>query len=240
MAHEGINKQLVQHAKTTLLAQGKRPTIDAVRIALGNTGSKTTISRYLKELEEKPRAALERLSEPLSQLVLVLSERLQVEAEEQLAKAQAQFSLEKIQLQENLQSVETLIVEKQRDLEKLKTRLSQQTSELSLAQESIQELTSLLQEQYTKITTLNNEKQHACNTFEEFRQAREQTYNTVLQQHAQQIAHFTEEQRYHTDLLKSAQRDLVEFHHENARLLRKLQRTSQLTNGVKETPTTNT
>ncbi|WP_425612332.1 DNA-binding protein [Xanthomonas translucens] len=30
--------------------QGKHPSVDAVRVALGNTGSKTTIHRYLKEL----------------------------------------------------------------------------------------------------------------------------------------------------------------------------------------------
>ncbi|OOG14338.1 DNA-binding protein [Pseudomonas sp. C9] len=66
MAREGINKQLVQQAKTTLLAQGKRPTIDAVRVALGNMEFKSTIYHYLKELEEKPKATLERLTEPLA------------------------------------------------------------------------------------------------------------------------------------------------------------------------------
>ena len=51
MARGGINKALVQHARAALLGRGRRPSIDAVRIELGNTGSKTTISRYLKELD---------------------------------------------------------------------------------------------------------------------------------------------------------------------------------------------
>ena len=33
-----------------LIAEGRYPSADAVRAALGNTGSKSTIHRYLKEL----------------------------------------------------------------------------------------------------------------------------------------------------------------------------------------------
>ncbi len=50
MARGGINKAVVQKARTALLARGEHPSIDTVRIELGNTGSKTTIHRYLKEL----------------------------------------------------------------------------------------------------------------------------------------------------------------------------------------------
>lgn len=49
-------KSDVQKARDALRAQGKHPSVDAVRVALGNTGSKTTIHRYLKELEEEERA----------------------------------------------------------------------------------------------------------------------------------------------------------------------------------------
>ena len=53
MARSGLYKTDVQRARDALLAQGKRPSVDAVRVALGNTGSKTTIHRYLRELEEE-------------------------------------------------------------------------------------------------------------------------------------------------------------------------------------------
>ncbi|WP_249746370.1 DNA-binding protein [Pseudomonas rhodesiae] len=46
MARGGINKAVVQEARQALLARGANPSIDAVRVELGNTGSKTTISRY--------------------------------------------------------------------------------------------------------------------------------------------------------------------------------------------------
>nr|WP_294973320.1 DNA-binding protein [uncultured Pseudomonas sp.] len=50
MANAGINRALVKQARDALLARGLRPTIDNVRIELGNTGSNSTIQRYLKEL----------------------------------------------------------------------------------------------------------------------------------------------------------------------------------------------
>ena len=53
MARGGINKAIVQKARQALLARGEHPSIDAVRIELGNTGSKTTIHRYLKELDRR-------------------------------------------------------------------------------------------------------------------------------------------------------------------------------------------
>lgn len=59
MARSGINKALVQTARDALLARGETPSIDAVRVELGHTGSKTTINRYLRELaNEEPMAAM--------------------------------------------------------------------------------------------------------------------------------------------------------------------------------------
>jgi hypothetical protein len=56
MARAGLYKTEVQKARDSLIAQGKHPSVDAVRVALGNTGSKSTIHRYLKELEAESGA----------------------------------------------------------------------------------------------------------------------------------------------------------------------------------------
>lgn len=53
MANGGINKAQVQKARNALIARGIHPSIDAVRIELGNTGSKTTIAKYLNELVQE-------------------------------------------------------------------------------------------------------------------------------------------------------------------------------------------
>jgi len=47
MANSGINKAQVKKARDALIARGTNPSIDAVRIELGNTGSKGTIHKYL-------------------------------------------------------------------------------------------------------------------------------------------------------------------------------------------------
>lgn len=236
MAREGINKQLVQKAKLALLAQGKRPTINAVRNALGNTGSKTTISHYLKELEEKPQATLERLTEPLAQLVHGLSEQLQVEANEQLIRAQAQFFQEKSQLQSQLEAMQKHVDDQQRNMDELEAQLlneqqqrreetaqmKQLTAELSLAQQRIEEFNRRLQEQQTQIALHNIERQHASDTREQFHQAHQELHDTLLQQHAQHVAHLMEELQHSFDILTTTRQELVELHRENARLQEKL------------------
>lgn len=102
MARAGINKAVVQKARQSLLAKGINPSIDAVRTALGNTGSKTTISRYLKEIEArdpKPHSTSESLSKELSALVTSLVSRMQEEGTETLVQAQADFDEQRLTLE---------------------------------------------------------------------------------------------------------------------------------------------
>lgn len=66
---------------------GKHPSIDAIRIELGNTGSKATIYRHLKEIEadeggvSSPQASV---SQELQAFVANLAGRLEYEAKERL------------------------------------------------------------------------------------------------------------------------------------------------------------
>lgn len=87
MARSGINKNQVHMARDRLLAQGKRPTVDAVRVELGNTGSKATIHRYLKELGEESPLRTIALNDTLSDLVSRLAAQLQQESQEALEQA---------------------------------------------------------------------------------------------------------------------------------------------------------
>ena len=106
MARSGVYKSDVQRARDGLRATGTHPSVDAVRVALGNTGSKTTIHRYLKELEEEegPRpGAKVAIGDALQDLVSRLAERLHTEADTVVAQAQARFQA---QLQERIQALE--------------------------------------------------------------------------------------------------------------------------------------
>ena len=131
MARGGINKALVKEACTALLQRGRRPSIDAVRIELGNTGSKTTIARYLKELQAVPSSAVlspaERISAPILAVVVSLSEQLAQEAEVTLTHEREQFAAERTDLRANLS-------QRTRELEQAQAQNSDLTEELAQVQ----------------------------------------------------------------------------------------------------------
>ena len=109
MARGGVNKAVVQIARTAILARGEHPSIDAVRIEMGNTGSKTTIHRYLKELDEvdtRRGAPQEQIGDELSELVARLARRLQEQAQEPIDRAQAHVRVFEHQVQRGLQTGE--------------------------------------------------------------------------------------------------------------------------------------
>jgi SOS-response transcriptional repressor LexA len=94
MARAGIYKSEVLRARDKLLATGRNPSIDAVREELG-TGSKSTIHRYLKEIEEEEGGATGTrvaVSEAIQDLVGRLAARVNEEAEERVTAAQARHA----------------------------------------------------------------------------------------------------------------------------------------------------
>jgi hypothetical protein len=90
MGGSGLYKSDVKQRREILLAQGKHPSVDAVRTALGNTGSKTTIHKYLRELQEEEDVDRKSsISEVLQDLVERLAGQLQTEANEKLEQVTA-------------------------------------------------------------------------------------------------------------------------------------------------------
>ena len=88
MARAGIYKSEVVRARNNLLAVGRYPSVDAIRIELGNTGSKGTIHRYLREIDEEEggrSGAKVAVSEAIQDLSARLAERLHEEAEQRIA-----------------------------------------------------------------------------------------------------------------------------------------------------------
>lgn len=85
MGRAGLYQSDIKKARDALLAQGRYPSVDAVRVALGNTGSKTTIHKYLKELETEEGSGDGRkapISDALHDIVVRLAARLHEEADE--------------------------------------------------------------------------------------------------------------------------------------------------------------
>jgi hypothetical protein len=91
MARSGLTKSQVREARDRLLAEGRHPSVDAVRHALGDSGSKSTIHKYLKELRSEddggavePGLRREDTGRALHALVDQLADRLHADFDERL------------------------------------------------------------------------------------------------------------------------------------------------------------
>lgn len=107
MARSGINKADVQAARAAIIARGENPSIDAVRIEMGNTGSKSTIHRLMRELDgPSPETPVTPVDDELNGLVARLARRLKEQAQEQIDEAQARLDAEKKAMEDAMASVE--------------------------------------------------------------------------------------------------------------------------------------
>ncbi|HHX4895085.1 TPA: DNA-binding protein, partial [Acinetobacter baumannii] len=89
MSRLGLTKSKVKQARDILISQNRYPSVDAVRIELGNTGSKSTIYKYLKELEEDKEQGIGQnlsISETIQNLTIRLAEQLHIEANTEIEK----------------------------------------------------------------------------------------------------------------------------------------------------------
>jgi len=94
MARIGLSKSQVKDVRDQLIAEGRYPSADAVRAALGNTGSKSTIHRYLKELESEgteARAVREETERSLQTMIAQLADKLHNDAERRMRAITASY-----------------------------------------------------------------------------------------------------------------------------------------------------
>jgi hypothetical protein len=95
MARTGLTKSQVKATREGLIAEGRHPSVDAVRLALGNTGSKSTIHKYLKELDAEDGAGLLPRAgtvSALQTLVDQLADKLHDEAERRITALRAEHA----------------------------------------------------------------------------------------------------------------------------------------------------
>jgi chromosome segregation ATPase len=194
MARGGINKALVQHARAALLGRGRRPSIDAVRIELGNTGSKSTISRYLKELDAAALPAVVQSQETaIDQQLLIgvqaLRNQLLEQAQAQVTQEQARSVEREQQLLEQLFAAQEELRVCHEQLEQLKIQLREelqqrqqqaiqlatQTEAMRDARQELHGLNLTQQQHLVQIEQLQAAHEHTRANLEHFReQSREQ------------------------------------------------------------------
>lgn len=186
MARSGLYKSDVQRARDRLRATGTHPSVDAVRVALGNTGSKTTIHRYLRELEDEEGQSVGAkmgVSDALQDLIARLAERLHAEADTVVAQAQARFQA---QLQERTQALEQarheadslstqlqrteIAVQAEREAsDAARSEVASRATELAQLEERIAGLTARLAEHERHAQSLEQKHDHAREALEHYR-----------------------------------------------------------------------
>lgn len=238
MARGGINKAIVQKARNALLARGVHPSIDAVRIELGNTGSKTTIHRYLKELESVEQAiSSDALSTPLTGLIEQLLGQLKAEAQQSVAQAHEALLRERAAVQQQSAVLEA----RMRDLESQCSVLAlqlQAAQELTLQEQqqrqavevdnarmvqSLQDLQVRVRERDERIQSLEDLHQHARDGMEHYRQASKEQREQEQRRHEAQTSLLQAEIRQLQQTLMIKQDELTQLNRDNARLLSEAQ-----------------
>lgn len=235
MARGGISKALVLKARQALLDRGEHPSIDAVRIEMGNTGSKTTIHRYLREIDEdSPQSSMgNQISEALTDLVSRLAERLNQEADERIANAAANHAQKAAQLEAQILALRqqhdqqtALLAAVQGGLETeqaahaaLREAYAQQQIELARLDQLQHEQQLRLQEREREVLSLEEKHQHARAALEHYRAAVQSQREQDLHRHEAQLQSVHAEARQLQQVLAVRQDELLQLNRDNERLL---------------------
>jgi len=236
MARAGLSRLDIKRARDSLLAQGQHPSIDAIRIALGNTGSKTTIHRYLKELEEEEGTALKRAgttSDAILDLVGRLAARLHEEGQavvdQQVAAATAQrqqvraeadkLSADLAALRAELAQAHATIANVRAAQSDTQTALQQRTIEAERSAQQLQDLTARLAEHEGFRRSLEDKLQHAHQALEHFRNASKEQRDQDARRHEQQVQQLQAEIRQANQTLIVKQGEITQLNKDGARLV---------------------
>ncbi|MDR6924358.1 DNA-binding protein [Pseudomonas sp. BE134] len=238
MARGGINKAVVLEARNALLARGRNPSIDALRVEMGNTGSRTTIQRYMKEIEAAsmggdPREPTQRFSDELTNLVSRLLERMTEESGAAITDAQAMFDQQKADLEQQLSVSQAHFVSLQRQFDSQRSALEAQTAELQTSQTSLQaeltrnarlsqscgDLELRVQEKDEQIRSLEEKHLHSRDALEHYRNAVKEQREQEQQRHEGQVQQVQVELRQLQQTLMLKQDELTRLNRDNERLL---------------------
>ncbi|MEO8999786.1 MAG: DNA-binding protein [Rhodanobacter sp.] len=228
-------KTEVQRARDSLIALGKHPSVDAVRVALGNTGSKSTIHRYLKELEADAStspATGAAISDALQTLVAQLATRLQEEADVRIAEAQARCDAavqkaadalaaqerEGRALSDRLQRTETALQEVTRLHQEAMGQLQERIMAIRTLEERGVGLEARLADQDTHIKSLEQKHTQAREALEHFRQSSKEQRDAESRRHEQQVQMLQVELRQANDLVTTKNHETMQLNRDNARL----------------------
>lgn len=180
MSRSGLTKNMVKQARDVLISQNKYPSVDAVRIELGNTGSKSTIHKYLKELEEDGEQSIGQnlsVSETIQSLVIRLAEQLHIEANVEIEKIKETSQINEERFKEEIQALRNELSQTKMILQECDTSMNEQQKineilKISLDQEIIVKIR--LEQQVVNLNeSLKQNKEYLCSLEEKFKHAQQ-------------------------------------------------------------------
>ncbi|MFN7155697.1 MAG: DNA-binding protein [Acidovorax sp.] len=241
MARAGIYKSEVLRARDRLLAAGRYPSIDAVREELGNTGSKGTIHRYLKEIEEEEgptTGSKVAVSDAIQDLVGRLAARINEEAEERVTTAQAwhaeqitgyqqtatALKSEALSARQQLEQSQRALADEKASHSKTSEALSSKTLESTQLAQQVVDLQERIASEERHRNSLEEKHQHARQALEHFREATREQREQDQRKHEQQVQYLQAELRTVNETLAAKRQEAIHILQENARLLGDLSR----------------
>lgn len=251
MARSGLYKSEVQNARAALLAKGQHPSIDAVRIELGNTGSKTTIHKYLRELEAEDGIGEQKrtsLSEALTDLVERLAARIQEEADERYAArtnvieakaveqqaAMQSIEAENARLHKHIAAIETASRQYEAALVSAQEALSRETTARQLAEQEANSLSQRLAENEAHRRSLEEKHQHARDALEHYRVAAKEQREAESRRHELQVQQLQAELRQANQTLVGKNDEITILNRDGARFMAELTHTRQAVRTAEE------
>ncbi len=205
-------------------------------MALGNTGSKTTIHRYLRELEEEEGQGLGAkvaISDALQDLVGRLAGRLHEEAEAIVTEARQRFeaqlqergqALERAQqeaaaLSAQIQRAETALHEEKNAHAATQQALTERVTEVAQLGERIAGLTTRLTEHEAHAQSLEQKHQHAREALEHYRTSVKEQREQEQRRHEHQVQELQVALRQANEALTAKNHELVQLNRDNGQWL---------------------
>lgn len=236
MARSGVYRTDVEKARRALLAQGKHPSIDLVRAALGNTGSRSTIHRFLKEIEAEdaaPQGTKVGVSDAIQTLIERLSVQLHEEADARIAEdraasdaqvwehdARAQtYQTEAAELRDALERADTTLATERASHQDTVGQLQQARVQLAQWEERLAAHERRSQEQDAHLASLEEKHRQARDALEHFRTASQEQRGREQRQHEQAMQALQVELRTSVDQLIVKNAELLQLNRDNGRLV---------------------
>ncbi|MBD1551206.1 DNA-binding protein [Pseudomonas typographi] len=244
MARGGINQDSVQQARDAILARGEHPSIDAVRIELGNTGSKTTIHRYLRALEATEgslSAGAGSISDELTALVGQLAQRLLGEAQARIDELQAQHQGERDEWARQAGDYQAALEQARQQLQVTTQALASETEARETAQASLQAeqtrnaglgqanagLQMRVDDKQAQVASLEEKHRHARDALEHYRTAAKEQREQELRRHELQVQQAQAHALQLQQSLVVCQGELSRVERERERLLARCEQSEQ-------------